>query len=127
MSRYKYGADEKAKFIEEVTSRFKAVALGVIKVMEQTPSSPATNVMRYQLLKSATSASANYRAACRARSQREFFAKLSITVEETDETEHWLELFRDSVVQVDKEEIERLRLEISKLLALVAKARKNTK
>jgi len=46
-------------------------------------------------MRSASSVAANYRAACRARSKAEFVAKLSIAVEEADETVLWLELIRD--------------------------------
>ncbi len=46
--------------------------------------------MGKQLLRSATSVAANYRAACRARSQAEFFSKISIVVEEADETLFWV-------------------------------------
>jgi four helix bundle protein len=45
-----------------------------------------------QLLRSATSVAANYRAACRARSRREFIAKISLVIEEADETVFWLEM-----------------------------------
>ena len=44
-----------------------------------------------QLFRSATSVAANYHAACRARSRREFIAKLGLVVEEAEETVFWLE------------------------------------
>ena len=43
-----------------------------------------------QLFRSSTSLAANYTAACRGRSPREFVAKLGLVVEETDETLFWL-------------------------------------
>ncbi|WP_443634953.1 four helix bundle protein [Candidatus Marifrigoribacter sp. Uisw_064] len=49
--------------------------------------SKASSVVSYQLIKSVTSTAANYRAACRARSKKEFFSKICIVVEEADETE----------------------------------------
>src|SRR5437764_376151 len=49
-----------------------------------------------QLLRSATSVGANYRAACRAQSRPEFASKLSIVVEEADESLYWLELIQES-------------------------------
>lgn len=48
-----------------------------------------------QLAKSATSVGANYRAACRATSDREFVAKLNIVLEEADETQYWLEIIEE--------------------------------
>ncbi len=48
--------------------------------------------MKRQLLRSATSVGANYSAACGAISAAEFFAKISIVIEEADETLYWLEI-----------------------------------
>jgi len=47
-----------------------------------------------QLFDSATSVGANYRSACRARSQAEFIARISIVIEEADEAEFWLALLK---------------------------------
>ncbi|WP_394758287.1 four helix bundle protein [Flavobacterium sp.] len=50
--------------------------------------------MQIKLL-SGTSVGANYRAVCRARSDREFISKMNIVLEEADETMFWLELIID--------------------------------
>jgi four helix bundle protein len=49
-----------------------------------------------QLLRSGTSVPANYRAACRARSNADFIAKLGIVEEETDESVFWMEKLVDT-------------------------------
>ncbi|MCH2085526.1 MAG: four helix bundle protein, partial [Saprospiraceae bacterium] len=49
-----------------------------------------------QLIRSATSVAANYRAAIRARSMKEKYHKLCIVVEEADETVFWIELLQES-------------------------------
>lgn len=49
-----------------------------------------------QLVRSGTSVAANHRAACRARSRKEFIAKIGVVVEEADETQFWLELLEES-------------------------------
>jgi four helix bundle protein len=55
-----------------------------------------------QLKRAADSTAANYRAACMARSHREFTAKISIAVEEADEAVGWLELsHREGVLRGD--------------------------
>ena len=46
--------------------------------------------MADQLFRSGTSVAANYHAACRARSRRDFIAKMGIVVEEAEETVFWL-------------------------------------
>lgn len=53
-------------------------------------------------MRSGASVAANYRAVCRARSDRERYAKLCIVVEEADETQFWLELLIESdLIQAD--------------------------
>jgi four helix bundle protein len=53
-------------------------------------------VIGRQLLRSGTSVAANYRAACRAKSKKDFVAKLGIVEEEFDETLFWMELLVES-------------------------------
>lgn len=76
----------------EFKRRTKHLALRVIKLVEVLPNTMVANVIGKQLLRSATSVGANYRAACRAKSKADMIAKLSIVEEEGDETLYWLEL-----------------------------------
>jgi four helix bundle protein len=66
---------------QEFKQRTKQMALRVIKVVEALPNTTTGNVIGRQLLRSATSVGANYRAACRAKSEVDMIAKLG-TVEE---------------------------------------------
>jgi four helix bundle protein len=61
--------------------------------MSKTDSS---RIIGKQLIRSVTSTAANYRAACLSRSKKEFYSKISIVVEEADETLFWLEILKDS-------------------------------
>ena len=70
----------------EFQKRTKQFGLRVIKLLQTLPSSWSVRILGNQLLKSATSVGANYRAACRARSRSEFRAKLGICEEEADES-----------------------------------------
>jgi four helix bundle protein len=79
-----------------------------------------------QLLRSATSAGANYRAACRAQSHAEFAAKLSIVVEEADESLYRLELLKESSLTKPARLFELLK-EANELVAISAAARKTAK
>ncbi len=81
---------------EEYRLRTKRFAIAVIRFVEDLPKTTAGFVLGKQLLRSATSVAANYRAMCLARSVKEQFAKLCIVVEEADETLFWLELFAES-------------------------------
>ncbi|MFN0173168.1 MAG: four helix bundle protein [Saprospiraceae bacterium] len=60
--------------------RTKKLALDVIIFLSGLTPHKAMRVLEYQLTKAVTSVAANYRAACRARSQAEFHAKMSIVV-----------------------------------------------
>jgi four helix bundle protein len=77
---------------EELKHRTKLFALSILDVVERLPFHTSAKVVSYQIAKSATSVGANYRAACRARSDREFIAKMEIVLEEADETLYWLEI-----------------------------------
>jgi four helix bundle protein len=70
----------------------KAFALAIVRLIEELPNRRSGWVIGDQLMRSGTSVGANYRAACRARSRRDFIAKMGIVEEEADESEYWLEL-----------------------------------
>lgn len=77
---------------EELKKRTKQFGLRVIRLVQALPRSQPADVIGKQLLRSGTSVGANYRAACRARSRAEFAAKVSIAIEEADESGYWMEL-----------------------------------
>jgi four helix bundle protein len=91
--------------------RTRNVALRVIKLVDALPNSRAVDVIGRQLLRSATSIGANYRAACRSRSAADMVSRLSITEEEADEALYWLELLAQSNT-VASPRLEPLRKEI---------------
>ena len=67
------------------------------------PNTIASNAIAKQLVRSGTSPSANYRAACLAKSNKDFLNKLKMVEEEIDETEHWLGLIMDAeILPIDK-------------------------
>jgi four helix bundle protein len=71
---------------DELKERTKRFAIQVIKLVDGLKQSTSTHVLSKQIIRSATSIGANYRAACGARSKSEFIAKLQIAREESDET-----------------------------------------
>jgi four helix bundle protein len=70
----------------ELQRRTKQFGLRVIRLVEALPHTQTGRVIGNQLLRSATSVGANYRAACRGRSKAEFAAKVGIAIEEADES-----------------------------------------
>ncbi len=75
----------------DLRERTKAFAISAILLVHRLPRATPYDVVGRQLVKAATSVAANYRAAERARSRREFIAKLGVVREEADECEFWLE------------------------------------
>jgi four helix bundle protein len=86
----------KEEFIEKFKMRTKAYSLEAVKIFKKLPKTEEAKIIGKQFLRSALSVGANYRAVCRARSKAEFFAKLSITVEEADEVIFWVEVLIES-------------------------------
>ncbi|MES2762003.1 MAG: four helix bundle protein [Bacteroidota bacterium] len=77
-------------FAEEFKTKTKKFAIDIIIFCKSLPKSDEGFIIKKQLIRSATSVAANYRAVCRARSDAEFFSKLSIVVEEADESVFWM-------------------------------------
>ncbi|MDJ0678135.1 MAG: four helix bundle protein [Calothrix sp. MO_167.B42] len=102
---------------EQFKSRTKQLALRVIRLIEALPNNRTANVIGNQLLRSATSVGANYRAACRAKSTADLIAKLSIVEEEADETIYWLELLVESSL-ISFAKLKDLMQEASEILAM---------
>jgi four helix bundle protein len=107
----------------ELKKRTKDFALEVIKLCQMLPKNYTGDVVGKQLLRSATSVAANYRAACRARSQAEFASKLQIVIEESDECLFWLELMEESAL-LPKERLAQLLQEADNLTAIFVASRK---
>jgi four helix bundle protein len=76
--------------------RTKKLALAIINMTEALPKTRSADIIARQVIRSATSIGANYRAACRAKSTPDMLNKLKIVEEESDETIYWLELLEES-------------------------------
>lgn len=116
---------EKNEFAEYFRNRTKEYAIRAIRLYRSMPKTGDAKVIGNQFLRASTSVAANYRAACRARSKAEFFAKLSITLEEADECLLWLEIMRDTGMFFP-EKLSDIIQETSEIISVLAKARKNT-
>jgi four helix bundle protein len=76
-----------------------------------------------QLLRSDFSAAANYRSACNAQSKKSFNAKLSIALEEIDESSFWLEMV-DELELIKHEKIDLLLREAIELTKILGASRR---
>jgi four helix bundle protein len=102
----------------DLKERTRAFALEVVGLVEDFPRGRTADVIGNQLLRSGTSVGANYRAACRSRSRREFLAKMGIVEEEADETQFWLDLVVERGL-ADTDRVVKLREEARQLVAVV--------
>jgi len=84
--------------VEELRDRTKQFAIRIVNMVRQLPRTEKARIRGRQLLRSATSVAANYRAACRSRSRSEFAARIGVVVEEADESVFWIELLAETGV-----------------------------
>ncbi|BBD57167.1 hypothetical protein PCC7805_04360 (plasmid) [Planktothrix agardhii] len=98
--------------------RTKSLAVRVIRLVTALPSNTTGQVLGKQLLRSATSVGANYRAACRAKSTADFINKLKIVEEEADETLYWLELLIEANL-IPEDKLKSLISETNEILAMI--------
>ena len=111
----------------ELAEAFKARTIKFVLdnsiFFKSLPKTEEAKIIGRQLVRSSTSVGANYRAACRARSKAEFHSKLSIVVEEADESAFWMEILIESGI-VSKQELELLLDEAYQILKITSASRK---
>ena len=115
---------EKVVRTADLKARTKQFALRVMKMVDALPRTIQGRAIAKQIIRSATSVAANYRAAFRARSRAEFIAKIGVVEEEADESCFWLELIIDSGL-LTEERIPPLLSEAGELVAIMAASRKS--
>jgi four helix bundle protein len=103
---------------EELKARTKKFALAIIKLVQKIPNNLSGKTISGQLIRSATSVAANYRAACRARSNADFISKITVVEEECDESLFWLELIEESDILKNNESTIVLKKEANELTAI---------
>ena len=93
-----------------------------MKLALTLPNTYLGNHIKGQLIRCSTSVAANYGAACLAQSKASFIAKLSIVVEEADESEFWLEFINDERL-LSIEQVEPLKKEAYELTSIFISSR----
>ncbi|HLF47510.1 MAG TPA: four helix bundle protein [Chitinophagaceae bacterium] len=111
---------------KELQARTKKFHVDIIKLCEAFPKNAAGFETAKQLIRSAGSVGANYRASVRAKSTNDFIYKIEIVLEEADESHYWLEVVKDAMLQKG-EELERLIKEANELTAIFAATDKTNK
>jgi four helix bundle protein len=110
---------------EVLKKRFKDWALKGVLFTRQFSNEPDFKAIRNQMVRCIPSCAANYRAACRAKSNADFINKLKIVEEELDESMFWLEFvvglddkLRSNVVEIYKEADELLAITVASIKTL---------
>ena len=101
----------------DLKKRTKRFALDIIHFIDTVPRDDASRILAKQLLRAATSVGANYRSACRAKSNADFINKMGTVEEEADESGSWLELLREAGKVVDTQ-VSALLREANELVAI---------
>jgi four helix bundle protein len=111
---------------DEMKARTKTYANRIVKLCEALPDRWVARTLGGQLLRSGTSAGANYRAVCRAKSTADFINKLRIVEEECDESLFWMELLVENNL-VKARRLTSLMQEGDEILAIVVASAKSTR
>jgi four helix bundle protein len=104
---------------EQLKARTKQYAICIVRVFKGLPKNEEARIIGKQLLRAGTSVAANYRAVCRSRSKAEFISKMSVVLEEADETVFWLELLVETSI-IPEIRLRDLLTEANELLAIFA-------
>ncbi|MBR5676544.1 MAG: four helix bundle protein [Paludibacteraceae bacterium] len=106
---------------DELKERFRKFSIKIIKLVNIMPNNIAGNAIAKQIVRSGTSPAANYRAACLAKSNRDFLNKLKMVEEEIDETAHWLSVIIDAEL-LPSSQVEALYEECVELRKIVTRS-----
>ena len=107
---------------QELKERGRQNSRRIVRMVDSIPTKRiAALTIAKQVIRSGTSPAANYRAACVAKSKRDFLNKLKIVEEELDETRYWLELMVDTDI-FPKEKLDSLIQETIELLNIIVKS-----
>jgi four helix bundle protein len=98
----------------------------VCRMCRSLPDSREAQEVASQLRRAARSVAANYRAAIRGRSNRDFISKLGLVIEEADEAQFWLDHLLTSEIS-QSNEVKELRQEANELVAIFTTAQKTAR
>ena len=110
----------------ELQERMTVFAVRIVKMVDSMPTTVAGHAIARQIIRSGTSPSANYRAACLAQSDKDFVNKMKMVEEELDETCHWLEIIMRSEI-MSSTRLLPLHQECKELLSIIVRSIVTTK
>ena len=108
-------------FAQELRQRTLAYTSRAIVYCRSLPDNWIAREIGRQLLRAGMGVSGNYWSACRARSRREFIARLAVATDESEENVLWLTAIQRSGIRDDRETM-LLLTEAQELRAILAKS-----
>lgn len=108
----------------QLQARTKKFHIDVIRLCELLPKNIAAYEIAKQLIRSAGSVGANYRAVCLSKSQTDFVYKIKIVLEEADESLYWLEILKETGIADHIPLIHPLLTEAKELVFIFSASRK---
>jgi four helix bundle protein len=111
---------------KELQNRTKKFALDIIRLTEHLPNNRVGWTFTDQIVRSSTSVAANYRAVCRAKSDKDFISKMETVIEEADETLFWLEMIEEKYLiddlEIRNDDLSKIRNQKSAIINLKSEA-----
>lgn len=105
----------------DLRARTRMYAMCILDLYELMPTTVIFQVVGKQVIRSGTSVGAQYREACRAKSDADMISKFEGMLQELDETEYWLDILRERS-KSHKELITQLVTEANELTAIFTTA-----
>jgi four helix bundle protein len=102
----------------QLQQRTKAFALRVIRLFNALPKGEVARTLGRQPLRASTSVAATYRAACHAKSRKDFICKITTAEEECDDSVFWMEMLVDAGL-ISEQKLRPLMQEGSEILKIV--------
>lgn len=118
--------NDRIRKVQELETKTKSLSIRMIRLVQALPFSEEARIVGRQVLRSATSTGANYRAVSRNKSAADKLNKLKIVLEEADETAYWLEIISEAEL-LDKERVQPLWEEYMEVVRMISKAIQNLK
>ena len=113
-------------FGDSLKQRTFNFAVATFRVCRPLMRSPEARVPVGQLVRCSASVAANYRSSCRAKSKRDFIAKLGTVIEESDESLFWLE-YLVATALVTGDAVKKLKMESNELVAVFTASQKTAR
>lgn len=110
----------------ELKERTLQFAVRVLKLADALPNKPSGRTIANQVARSGCSIASNYRAALRGKSRADFINKITIVLEEADETDLWIELAKRAAL-VPAKRVEKLQAEAVELTKIFSATRRTSR